>query len=286
MTDSPLCSPTELRERLGILVLLDARTGADARASYEAAHLPGARFLDLETELAGPHPDASEGGRHPLPEPSAFARRLAGMGVGAESDVVVYDTQGGANAAARAWWMIRALGHRRVRVLDGGLAAAVAAGVPTTNELPTPRPVTPLEATSWQLPVLPIEAIDAWTRDPRRVLVDVRAPGRYRGEVEPIDPIAGHIPGARNLFHMDHLGADGRFRAPEEIAAQVRAVVGDRPTEAIAVHCGSGVTACHAILAMEHAGLGIPSLYVGSWSEWCRRDLPRAKGPSPREGES
>lgn len=272
MVNSPLVSPSELRDRGADLVLLDARAGAGARERYAAAHLVGAVFADLERDLARPA-DPAHGGRHPLPTAADFASQLGRWGIGPETDVVIYDDQSGANAASRAWWMLRSLGHSRVRVLDGGWPAAVAIGLPTTAEVPVVVDRGPYPSDGWRWPTIDVDEADRWRQ--AKLLIDARSPARFRGDEEPIDPIAGHIPGATNLFHASLIGGDGRFLPRDEIAARIRTVTGDRPVDEIAVHCGSGVTACHLILGMDHAGLGIPALYVGSWSEWCRSDRPR-----------
>ena len=277
MGDSPLLAPLDLRAQLGAAVLLDVRTGGDARAQYQAAHLPGAIFVDVDVDLARKTDDPARGGRHPLPSPVQVGR----WGIDSRTDVVVYDAQSGGNAAARAWWMLRSLGHARTWVLDGGYDAAVRAGVPTTAEVPAPADRGPYPGSAWQWPTIDVDTVDAWRRDASKVVIDARSPARFAGEEEPIDPIAGHIPGAVNLFHRSLLGADGMLLAPETIAARVAEVTGERAIDAVAVHCGSGVTACHLILAMDHAGLGVPRLYVGSWSEWCRSQRPREPAAPP-----
>lgn len=275
---SPVVSPSELSANPGDVVLVDARTGPDAKAAYERAHLPGARFVDLEQELASVA-DPRRGGRHPLPTPAAFAATLGRLGIRPNDSVVVYDLAAGMNAASRFWWMLRAAGHADVRVLDAKPETFAAAGLSMTDE-PTKvvaAPPYPFEA--WQLPTVDIDFVDRARLDPSWVVIDVRSAARYRGESEPIDPVAGHIPGAANLFHVELTDADGRLLAPSEIAARYAEVVGTTAKDHVIVHCGSGVTACHALLAFERAGLGIPAMYVGSWSEWCRDEArPRATG--------
>lgn len=273
----PVLDPVQLRA-LPDAVLLDVRTGPDAQTAYQAAHLAGAHFADLERDLSQPTADAAQGGRHPLPDPRTFAARLGRWGIGPETHVVVYDDQGGANAAARAWWMLRALGHTRVQLLDGGLRVARAAGCPENSAPPAqadrgPYPLP--EGFTW--PVASLTEVDAARRDPARLVLDVRAAARFRGEHEPIDPIAGHIPGAENLPLSENLDASGRFKPGHELRALYAPLLGERAPERVIVHCGSGVTACHSLLALERAGLEGAQLYVGSWSEWCRRpELPRA----------
>jgi len=264
---TPLLPATDLAS-LRSVVLLDARS----RDDYERGHLPGALRADLDgplSSVADPGFDPRAGGRHPLPPLERWTRQLGAWGIGPDSDVVIYDDQAGANAAARAWWMLRAVGHERVAVLDGGLTAALAAGLSTTAEEPTPDSREPYPANRWILPMVAIEEVDRLRRDPEWRVLDVRARERFRGETEPIDPIAGHIPGAINLPYPENL-ADGRFRPASELRRLYEQLLGDVSPERLVVHCGSGVTACHTLLALEAAGLRGASLYVGSWSEWCR----------------
>jgi thiosulfate/3-mercaptopyruvate sulfurtransferase len=278
---SPLLAPDDLQDVLAEAVLLDVRTGPDARARYREGHLPGAHFVDLETQLAAPTDRPELGGRHPLPDAARFAEQLGRWGIGDDTRVVVYDDAGGANAAARAWWMLKAMGHEQVQVLDGGLSAARGAGVELSAEIPTEVDGPPSGARAYRLSVASLDEVDAARRDPKRRVLDARSAPRYRGEEEPIDPVAGHIPGAVNLFHGEHLGERGRFLPAAEVRAQLERALGGVPSERAVVHCGSGVTACQTLLAMAHAGLPLASLYVGSWSEWCRREKPRATGPEP-----
>ncbi len=244
-------------------VLLDARP----RAAYEAGHLPGAIHADPDRHLAAPD-DAAKGGRHPLPPLERWSKQVGEWGIGPDSVVVVYDDQAGANAASRAWWMLRAIGHERVAVLDGGLRAA---GLALTTEIPTPTPRGPYPVHGWQRGTVDMSEVDSRRNDPRWKVLDVRSVARYRAEVEPIDPIAGHIPGAINLPFTENLEGDV-FKHADALHAQYRHLLGDTPVERLIVHCGSGVTACHTLLALEAAGLHGASLYVGSWSEWCRND--------------
>lgn len=250
-------------------ILLDARSGPDAHARYLADHLQGARFIDLERDLSAPD-DPARGGRHPLPPIGEWSATLGRLGIGPDDDVVVYDDQGGANAAARAWWMLRAVGHTRVAVLDGGLAAGRAAGLAFAAGAESWSPRDPYPCSAYALPTLDLAAIEASQASGTHVLVDVRGAVRYRGEQEPIDPVAGHIPGALNHPLTEHLGADGRFLPPESLRAQYEALLDGRPATDLVLSCGSGVTACHGLLALAHAGLDGAALYVGSFSEWCR----------------
>ncbi|WP_380279754.1 sulfurtransferase [Kitasatospora purpeofusca] len=265
--DSPLVSVTGLREELASErppVLLDVRWqlgGPPGIEDYTAGHLPGAHFVSLDTDLAAPAGPPGRGGRHPLPDPEEFGAALRRFGVTADRPVVVYDGAT-AMAAARAWWLLRWAGHPDVRVLDGGFAAWQEAGLPVTTALP-PTGDGDFEPVPGQLPVIDADGAAAWARE--ALLLDARAGERYRGETEPIDPRAGHIPGARSAPTTGNVGPDGRFRPAAELAARFRALgAGERDT---AVYCGSGVTAAHQILALAVAGLPA-TLYPGSWSEW------------------
>jgi thiosulfate/3-mercaptopyruvate sulfurtransferase len=278
MAERPLISAAELGALLtdAALVVLDARPSI---SDYAAGHLPGARHAQLDTQLsaaADPGADAAHGGRHPLPPLERWLRQLGDWGIGPNTEVVVYDDQAGANAAARAWWMLRAVGHANVSVLDGGLPAAVSAGLPVTAAAPAVSPLPPYPATSWKLPTADVTQVDQLRNASDWMVLDVRSAPRFRGEIEPIDPVAGHIPGARNLFFGDNLH-DGRFKSPDELRRLYQSLLGELPPQQLIVHCGSGVTACHTLLALEAAGLPGASLYVGSWSEWCRNELPQAK---------
>jgi thiosulfate/3-mercaptopyruvate sulfurtransferase len=275
MPVDPVISPRELAARTDA-VILDCRT--DARA-YAAGHLPGAVHAQLERDLAGPAPDPALGGRHPLPLVRDFTATLGRWGITPRKTVVAYDDQNGANAASRLWWLLKALGHPDARVVDGGLAALRDAGFTLTTEVPSPEPEPPFPVLAWVRDTADIEEVErARTAADRRV-IDVRAAFRYRGEGEPIDPIAGHIPGARNAPFADNLRPDGSFKSADELRALLTAALDGIPPERTIVHCGSGVTACHTLLAMERAGMRGAKLYVGSWSEWCRRP-ERAREPA------
>ncbi|MER5554895.1 sulfurtransferase [Streptomyces sp. NPDC002793] len=255
-------------------VLLDIRWqlgGPNGRADYEAGHLPGAVFIDLDSELAGP---AGSGGRHPLPDPEAFGAVMRRAGVGRETPVVVYD--GGQGwAAARAWWLLRWTGHREVRVLDGGLATWM-------GELTTAVP-EPAEGDFRPEPgALGLLDADAAAELARSgLLLDARAAERYRGDVEPIDRVGGHIPGAVSAPTTLNVGEDGRFLPVGSLASRFSGLGADGGTE-IGVYCGSGVSGAHEVLALELAGHRA-ALYAGSWSEWTSDESrPVATGPDPR----
>jgi thiosulfate/3-mercaptopyruvate sulfurtransferase len=246
------------------------------RTEYAAAHIPGAQFMHMDEDLAGSPTGAN--GRHPLPEPAVFAAKLGAAGVGPGTQVVAYDAQGGVNAS-RLWWMLRWLGHDAVAVLDGSLGKWLREERPMTADLPRPAPAR-FEARPRPL------AVDAGTvlarlRSPAMALVDARSGERYRGEAEPIDPVAGHIPGSLNRFVRENLDR-GVFKPPEVLREEFRALLGGTAPEAVVHSCGSGVAACHNLLAMEIAGLAGSRLYPGSWSEWIADpNRPRATGPTP-----
>lgn len=278
---SPLIDAPDLAARLDgedPPTLLDIRWSLarpDGRDEYLAGHLPGARYVDLERELSGPKDPT--GGRHPLPEPADLQASLRGAGVRRDHPVVVYDDAGG-QSAARAWWLLRWAGHRPVQVLDGGLAAWTAAGGRLEAGNPPPAPEGDVEVRPGQLPAVDTAAVAG--RDPGRVLIDCRAGERFRGEHEPVDPVAGHIPGALNLPTAGNLDADGRFRSADALRARLRAAgLETNPAQPPIVYCGSGVTAAHQLLAMEVAGFtGV--LYPPSWSGWVSDpDRPVATGP-------
>lgn len=258
---SPLITPAALAE-LGDVTLLDVRWrlgGPPGINLYREGHIPGAVFCDLDTDLAAP-PGA--GGRHPLPEADAFQRAMRRLGVRDGRPVVVYD-DAGSTVAARAWWALRYFGHQDVRVLDGGLSAWTAAGLPTTKEAPGAREGD-FTARPGGMPVLTADEAAAVAAD--GVLLDARAGERYRGEVEPVDPVAGHVPGAVSAPTTDNVGPDGRFLDPAALRARFAALGVGEGVRAGA-YCGSGVTAAHEVLALEVAGLPA-ALYVGSWSHW------------------
>jgi thiosulfate/3-mercaptopyruvate sulfurtransferase len=255
------------------IVVLDTRFDladpASGRQQYAQSHLPGARFADLDEDLSGPA--GPETGRHPLPAPDALAARFADWGVTPHTQIVAYDAGSGA-FAARLWWLARWLGHERVAVLDGGFDAWRAAGLPTAEGVggaQAPRGEYSADDRQDALWVSTAEVQKALSAN-EIVLVDARAAERFAGKAEPIDPVAGHVPGAVNLPFPETLRPDGTFRSPGELAERFSAVLGDHSPESMVAMCGSGVTACHLLLGMQHAGLPGGRLYAGSWSEWIR----------------
>ncbi|SAL16582.1 sulfurtransferase (cyanide detoxification) [Caballeronia arvi] len=281
-----LISATNLAERLaaapGSILVFDCRFDLGAPDSGEAAygqgHIPGAHYLHLDRDLSGAKTGTN--GRHPLPERAALVAKLASFGLNEGQQVVAYDAHGGMYAA-RAWWLLRWLGHDSVALLDGGLQAWEAAGHALDTAVPPKTQGTfkvgaPLQVT------IDAQAIERsiGTRD--HLLIDARAADRYRGENETIDPVGGHIPGALNHFFKNNLTQEGRFKTAHELREAFGALVGTTPADRIVLQCGSGVTACHNVLAMEIAGLHGAALYPGSWSEWSADPgRPVATGPNP-----
>ncbi len=267
----PLISVNALAQMMGgaaAPTLLDTRwrlRGPGGRGDYDRAHLPGAVFVDLETALTSP---AGVAGRHPLPDPARFGESMRRAGVDAERPVVVYD-DGDGSVAARAWWLLRWAGHRDVAVLDGGYAAWVAQDRRLTDVEPTPRRGD-FTVSEGRMPVVDAEGAARLADD--GVLLDARSPERYRGEHEPMDPRAGHVPGAVNAPFTAHLRESGTWHGPGELAERFARLGVDADTE-VGAYCGSGVTACSVVLALEHAGITTVErpavLYAGSWSNWC-----------------
>lgn len=268
---SPIIKPAELTwlNQDEEIVIIDASAGSKAR--YDEQHLTGSLFVDVNEDLANIG-NFEEGGRHPLPTIEQFAKVLQKLGITKNSHVIIYDDKNGGNAAARLWWMLRSIGHDKVQVIDGGFQAAVKAGFPTTNKQEIPRSVDEYPIESWKLPLSDINEVEQVAKSDQYMVIDVRDANRYAGLTEPIDTIAGHIPGAVNIPFTENLDADGHFLAPEILREKYTNQLSSLKPENIIVHCGSGITACHTLLAMDYAGLPIPKLYVGSWSEWSRNN--------------
>lgn len=258
-------------------ILIDARGGQDSYQRYLAGHLNHAIYADLDQHLTTKPDDPAFGGRHPLPNIQEFAVLLGNWGITPNSHVVVYDDKSGAFSASRLWWMLRAIGHENVQVLNGGLQAAKDAGIALSTEAYTPVAVDPYPVTHEYAGTVKIDEAGEAAQDPSKLVIDVRETPRYLGQTEPLDLIAGHIPGALNLPYINNLGADGKYLPADELRKAYDAAIGDVAHSEVIVHCGSGVTACHTLLGMDYAGISGPKLYVGSWSEWSRRDLPIGK---------
>ena len=284
MPHATLISTDELGRNLDdpAWVVVDCRhdlVNADAgERDYRKSHIPGARFMHSDRDLAGP--PTGKNGRHPLPDAQAFMAKLGAAGIDRTKQVVVYDAQGG-GMCVRLWWMLKHwLGHEAVAVLDGGWAKWLRDDHPETSVVPMPI-ATRFDATPRDVTV-DADFVAMHLGDPWYVVVDARAAERYRGEVETIDPVAGRIPGAVNRFFKDNLLPDGTFKLPDTLRAEYTALLGSAVPERVVHQCGSGVSACHNLLAMELAGLPPGRLYVGSWSEWCADpSRPRATGAAP-----
>lgn len=241
--------------------LADTESGGRA---YAQSHIPGARFVHLDADLSGPKSGAN--GRHPLPDPAQFCARLAALGMSNNRQAIAYDATGGFYAA-RLWWMLRWVGHTRAAVLDGGWDAWRKNELPVTAQAPE---ITPGAFNGAALGhTVDARLILDQIGQPQIMVIDARSPDRFRGENETLDPVGGHIPGAINRFFKDNLAADGRFKPAAELKREFSAVLGALPPAQAVHQCGSGVTACHNLLAMESAGLSGSKLYPGSWSEWC-----------------
>ncbi len=283
---TPLIDVTALAQALddGATRLMDARATAsaaptlrvvDARFSladpqsgaalYAQGHLPGALYADLNRDLSDP--GRTGHGRHPLPDSDAFAARLGAWGIGPETEVVVYDAGDGSMAAARLWWLLRLIGHAQVRVLDGGFAAWQAAGLPVTAALPQVTPLPPYPGQFDRRQIASVEEVQARLKHAPGWLIDARAGERFRGEVEPLDPVAGHVPGAVNRPFALNVH-EGRLRPAEDLRAALQPLIGTHAPDEVVLMCGSGVTACHLLLAMEAAGLEGARIYADSWSGW------------------
>ena len=289
----PIITATELQEifHQENLVILDARTGKDARENYLEKHIKRARFIDLDKDLAEIGEDTAFGGRHPLPKISKFAETLQKLGISEDSHIVVYDTSNGANAAARCWWMLKSFGVEKVQVLNGGFQTAEKEGVQTNSGEEIFGKTSFILKENWSWPTSTLEEVEKEIAENSATVIDVRDAYRYRGESEPIDLVAGHIPGAINIPFSENLDENGEFLSPEILKEKYQQFLADASTplsmtKKLIIHCGSGVTACHTILALDYAGfvtlstdrksadevLEVPNLYVGSWSEWSRRE--------------
>ena len=277
MNSPPLITASEAISWRSGAIFLDARAGPGTTEAYETAHLPGAVRVDLESHLSTPT-DPAAGGRHPLPPLEVWLSHLGDWGVTPSHQVIVYDDAGGGMAAARAWWMLQAIGHPRVAVVDGGWRALRQLAAPTESGHSGVRSVGAYPSTVDRWPTVDAGFVERVRSDPSWRLIDARAPERYGGTTEPLDPVAGHIPGARNLYWQSQLDSSGLFDSLDTLRGRFAEILGDVPPEQVVCYCGSGVTACHLLLAMEACGLRGAQLYVGSWSEWCRQKRPGASG--------
>ncbi|WP_194974018.1 sulfurtransferase [Aquiflexum lacus] len=274
---SPIISPEALLDlkKNKMFILIDASFG---KSNYLNKHLKGALHVDLNTELSDIKEDFANGGRHPLPSEGQFCSLLSRLGISPESHVVVYDDKNGSNAASRFWWMMKSIGHPKIQVLDGGLDAAIKAGITIARgENTEPIPSSYPKQNEWILPEADLSEVEKVSLDKDYLVIDVRESERYNGVKEPIDLVAGHIPGAVNIPFSLNLNPNGFFKSPEELKVLYSDILKNKPISNIIVHCGSGVTACHTLLAFAHAGIEIPKLYVGSWSEWSRNNKPIAQ---------
>jgi thiosulfate/3-mercaptopyruvate sulfurtransferase len=277
MSGSTLVSTGELADNLVKWRVFDCRHDLArpelGEQQYREGHIPGALFAHLDRDLSGKK--TGKNGRHPLPEPQDFERWLEKTGLTPKDQVVCYDA-GPGSMAARLWWMLRWIGHDKVAVLDGGFAKWMKEGREVTIDVPLFTPLNyPIKARK----DLAVDVATVQRNLKNSFLLDARAPARYRGEQEPIDPVAGRIPGAKNRFNMDSLTPDGTFKPASALKNEFEAVLEGRSPSDVVHYCGSGVAACHNLLAMEHAGLKGGKLYAGSWSEWSADPIrPQERG--------
>ena len=255
------------------VMIFDVSNSKNAKYNYESEHIEGAFFLDLNTQLADIKSDFSEGGRHPLPKIENFAKTLTNLGISKNKHVVIYDDKNGSNASARFWWMLKSVGHQKVQVLNGGLNQAKNNNLPMSSKRESVQTVSePYQIDKWNLPTIEMSELENLLLNPNYLVVDVRDKERYEGISEPIDLVAGHIPGAINIPFTENIDQKGLFLNPTKLRNKYETMFGDKKIENIVVHCGSGVTACHTLLALDYAEMEMPKLYVGSWSEWSRNN--------------
>ncbi|WP_141058773.1 sulfurtransferase [Stenotrophomonas rhizophila] len=260
--DARATASTAVRVMDARFALADPQSGAQA---FAQGHIPGALHADLNRDLADLGKTGQ--GRHPLPDSDAFAATLGRWGIAPDTQVVVYDAADGSMAAARLWWLLRLIGHARVAVLDGGVAAWQAAGLALTSEQPVVEPLPPYPGRFDRARIATVDEVAARLKHAPGWLLDARAGERFRGEVEPLDPVAGHVPGAVNRPFALNV-ADGRLRPAPDLRAALQPLIGTHAPEQVVLMCGSGVTACHLLLAMEVAGLHGAKVYADSWSGW------------------
>lgn len=274
---SPLIEINDPRIADKDVVIIDVRMGADAHERYLAGHLPRAIYANLDKDLSTKPADPAYGGRHPLPPPAEFAATLTRWGITPSTHVIVYDDKNEVMGGARLWWMLRAIGHKNVQVINGGFKAAVDAGVPlSTGDYQPVAAARDYPVPTGYAGTVDIEETGKAAESAGRLVIDVREEARYLGRTEPLDLIAGHIPGAENLFLGKNMGPDGKYLGAAALKELYNEAFGDIKPENVILHCGSGVSACHTLLGMASVGITEPKLYVGSWSEWSRRGLPIA----------
>lgn len=268
----------EVNELLNIyknsdVMIFDVSNGINAKDNYEMEHIEGAFFVDLNTQLANIKSDFSDGGRHPLPEIKAFAKTLTDFGITKDKHIVIYDDKNSSNASARFWWMLKSVGHEKVQVVNGGLNQAKKNNFPLSSKTEIFKSASePYTIAQWNLPTIEINEVEKIAQNPNYLVIDVRNRERFEGKMEAIDLVAGHIPGAINIPFTENLDQYGSFLTPNELRNKYKVLFGEISAENIVVHCGSGVTACHTLLALDYAEMGMPKLYVGSWSEWSRNN--------------
>ncbi|WP_417941548.1 sulfurtransferase [Flavobacterium sp. RS13.1] len=273
---SPIISPEKLIQlkKSSEIILVDARAGVNMEDNYKKEHLKNARYVDLNRDLTTADYNPANGGRHPLPSIEKFSKILSKLGITPESHVIIYDDKSGSNAASRFWWMLKAVGHEKVQVLNGGYQAAIHKGFPLSYQAEKFDITERYPVSEWQLSLANINDVDKARNNPENIVIDVRDKNRFDGITEPIDLIAGHITGAINVPFSENLDENGFYLSAEKLAEKYTKILGSVKPENVIVHCGSGVTACHTLLAMDYAGIPIPHLYVGSWSEWSRSNKP------------
>ena len=275
---SPIINISELKSifQNENLIIFDASAGKNKRSNYLEKHIKSARFIDLEKDLAEVPENAAFGGRHPLPEIENFRKTLENFGVNENSHLIIYDDKNGANAAARFWWMLKSFGLENVQVLSNGMKLTENEQIEFSSGEEIFEKGNLNSRKNWRLPISTISDVEKEIAENSATVIDVRDAYRYRGESEPIDLVAGHIPGAINIPFSENLDENGNFLSPEILKEKYSELLKNSP-EKLIIHCGSGVTACHTILALDYAGFEIPNLYVGSWSEWSRNEKPVAK---------
>lgn len=251
---------------------------ASGHKQYDQAHIPGAVYADLDKALSDKNGTGASGGRHPLPQREAFAMWLSSVGLANDMQAVVYD-RNHANYCGRLWWMLKWVGHANVCVLDGGLQAWQTAGGEVTDQTEAAHFQTNFAVAPALVELVAAQTVAKNLGRPEQTLIDARGVARFKGDVEPLDPIAGHIPGALNRPFMSNIGSDGKFKSPDALKAEFNALLAGKPASSVVHQCGSGVSAIPNLLAMQLAGLGSSALYAGSWSDWCSDSTrPMAQG--------